>query len=418
MLPTSHQSPIEDCIGALPISETHLADAFSTFVAAADRLERSHWQLHDEVSQLRAELEERNRALATSQAENDRMRIALRHILDALPCGVMVLNVAAEKIVLSNPEARRLLQMPEAEALDWRSLPEAIRSMLRAGNGESWKQGDEHDFVIPARETNRCVTVRYNRNTQAESACEGNEIILTSRDTTAFKQTEREREASRNLVALAEMATVLAHEVRNPLGSMELLTGLLAGDSGLSDDSKQCVAHLQAGVRGLSAVVNNVLRFHNRGASNLQPTKLSDALRSAVNFAQPLARQSGVTLSSEFNLGEIEIAADTGELNQVILNLVCNALRHTRPGGHIKISARVTSCSGSATAAVEIADSGDGISPENLPHIFEPGFTTGTQSPGLGLAVCQRIIEQHHGTITVQSEVGQGATFHMEFPVL
>ncbi len=409
---------MNDCAGALPIGETHLADAFSTFVAAADRLERSHSQLHDEVSQLRAELEERNRALATSQAENDRMRIALRQILDALPCGVIVLNVAAEKIVLSNPEARRLLQMPKIDSLAWHSLPEAIRTMLRCGKGETWKQGDEHDFLIPAAEANRCITVRYSRNTQSETAYESKEVILTCRDTTAFKQTEREREASRNLVALAEMATVLAHEVRNPLGSMELLTGLLAGDPGLSDDSKQSVAHLQAGVRGLSAVVNNVLRFHNTGASNLQPTKLSDALRSAVNFAQPLARQSKVRLSSEFNLGDIEIAADTGELNQVILNLVCNALRHTPAGGQIKISARVTSSSGSATAVIEIADTGKGINPEHLPHIFEPGFTTGTQSPGLGLAVCQRIVEQHHGTISVQSEFGQGATFHMEFPVL
>jgi len=408
---------MNDCAGSLPVSGAHLADAFSTFVAAADRLERSHWQLHDEVSQLRAELEERNRALATSQAENDRMRIALRHILDALPCGVVVLDASAEKIILSNPEARRLLQLSDSDSLKWNSLPEGVRTMLRSGNGESWKQGDEHDFVFPAAETSRCVTMRYSTNA-GDAGSESNEVILTCRDTTAFKQTERERDASRNLLALAEMATVLAHEVRNPLGSMELLTGLLAGDPGLSDDSKQCVAHLQAGVRGLSAVVNNVLRFHNTGTSTLQPTKLSDALRSAVNFAQPLARQSGVNLSSEFNLGDIEIAADTGELNQVILNLVCNALRHTSPGGQIKISARVASSSESTIALVEIADTGKGISAENLPHIFEPGFTTGAQSPGLGLAVCRRIVEQHHGTITVHSEIGQGATFHMEFPVL
>jgi len=409
---------MNDCAGALPMSEAHLADAFTTFVAAADRLERSHWQLHDEVSQLRAELEERNRALASSQAENDRMRLALRQILDALPCGVIVLDTAAEKITLSNPEARRLLQLPSSEALDWHSLPEAIRIMLRSGNGESWKQGDEHDFSVSTADTSRCVTVRYSRNARSDSKYESNQVILTCRDTTAFKQTEREREASRNLLALAEMSTVLAHEVRNPLGSMELLTGLLAGDPGLSDDSKQCVAHLQAGVRGLSAVVNNVLRFHNTGTSNLQPTKLGDALRSAVNFAQPLARQSGVRLSSELNVADVEIAADTSELNQIVLNLVCNALRHTPAGGQIKISARVTSGSESPRATVEISDSGKGISPENLPHIFEAGFTTGTQSPGLGLAVCRRIVEQHRGTITVQSELGQGATFHMEFPVL
>ena len=419
MLPTSHPSPINDCAAALPISQGNLADAFSTFVQAADRLERSHWQLHEEVSQLRAQLEERNRALASSQAENDRMRITLRQILDALPCGVVVLDSASEQIVLLNPEGQRLLEIPEHNNSDWTCLPEEIQTMLHSGSGETWKQGDEHDFFFGDSGKERCVAVRYSTGENTpHSTSDGKRIILTCRDTTTFKQAEHEREAARNLLALAEMATVLAHEVRNPLGSMELLTGLLAGDSGLTDDSKQCVQHLQAGVRSLSAVVNNVLRFHNSGTPNLQPTRLTDALRTAMNFAQPLARQSGVALISELNLGEAEIAADPSELNQVVMNLVCNALRHTPAGGHIKVFGRVEVMSDRRTAVVEIADTGSGISPEILPHIFEPGFTTTRQSPGLGLAVCQRIIGQHRGTIAVRSEKGHGATFRMEFPVL
>lgn len=204
---------------------------------------------------------------------------------------------------------------------------------------------------------------------------------------------------------------------RNPLGSLELLTGLLAGDAGLSEDSKQYIQHLQAGVRSLSAVVNNVLRFHSEGTSNLKPTKLAEALRSAVNFVQPLARQSGVNFSSQLTLGEIEIAADAGELQQVILNLVCNALRHTPAGGSIKITAAEAGKT-PRVAVVEVTDTGKGIRPEDLPRIFEPGFTTSRQSPGLGLTVCQRIVEQHHGNISAISEPGKGATFRMEFPVL
>ncbi len=393
-----------------PVPEGHLADAFSSFIAAADRLEHSHWQLHEEVAQLRAQLEERNRALASSLAENERMRIALRQILDALPCGVVVLETNRERIVLLNPEAGRLLDIPEGSAPAWSDLSAPIRTMLNPQNGEAWKQGDEHDFSFDSTGSKRCVTVRYTATSE--------QVILTCRDTTAFKAAEQEREASRNLVALAEMATVLAHEVRNPLGSLELLGGLLASDTGLNDDSKQCVQHLQAGVRSLSAVVNNVLRFHSVDASNLQPTKLSDALRSAVNFAQPLARQNGITLTSEISLGDLEIAADAGELQQVILNLVCNALRHTAAGGFIRISARPGSNTDRRIASVDVSDTGKGIRPEDLPRIFQAGFTTSRHSPGLGLAVSQRIVEQHHGTIAVTSEVGKGTTFHMEFPVL
>ncbi len=404
---------------AHPGAGAALADAFSSFIAAADRLERSHWELHDEVSQLRAQLEERNRALASSMAENERMRIALRQILDALPCGVAVLEAERERIVLLNPEGRRLLEIPNDKTAAWTDLPAAVRTMLDPGHGETWKQGDEHDFFFQSAGKKRCVTVRYStavpKNGEIGSVPQ---VILTCRDTTSYKEAEQERESARNLVALAEMATVLAHEIRNPLGSLELLVGLLAGDAGLNEDSKQCIQHLQAGVRSLSAVVNNVLRFHSVGRSNLQPTKLGETLRSAVNFVQPLARQSGVALTLQLTLGEIEVAADASELQQVILNLVCNALRHTSPSGLIKVSAKLEPRNEQQVAVVEVSDTGSGIRTEDLPHIFEPGFTTSRQSPGLGLTVCQRIVDQHHGTIVVESQPGGGTTFRMEFPVL
>ena len=402
------------------MANAQLTDAFSSFIAAAGRLEHSHWQLHDEVTRLRTQLEQRNRALAASLAENERMRIALRQILDALPCGVAVLEPNSQHIVLLNPEAQRLLEIPADDIHAWESLPEGIRTVLDEQGCPVWKQGDEHDFCFDRDAKKHWVTVRY--STMADAGC-GNEPALTSprvilicRDTTISKEAEQERESSRHLVALAEMATVLAHEIRNPLGSMELLTGLLAGADGLSEDSKQCVQHLQAGVRSLSAVVNNVLRFHSSGTSNLQPTKLSDVLRSAANFVQPLARQSGIALNLQLTLGAVEIAADAGGLQQVILNLVCNALRHTSAGGSITVSGYLDPHQ--KIGVVEVTDTGSGIRPEDIPHIFEPGFSTTKQSPGLGLTVCRRIVEQHSGAITVRSQLGKGTTFHMEFPVL
>jgi two-component system sensor histidine kinase FlrB len=412
-----------ETIAAPPtIANAQLADAFSSFIAAAGRLEHSHWQLHDEVTHLRTQLEERNRALASSLAENESMRIALRQILDALPCGVVVLEPATRQIVLLNPEAQELLGISTDQAFAWTDLPARIRAVLDAEGCPAWKQGDEHDFHFDSNGKKRWVTVRYsamarpgagNDHTRASARA-----ILTCRDTTASKEAEQERESSRHLVALAEMATVLAHEIRNPLGSMELLTGLLAGDAGLSEDSKQWVQHLQAGVRSLAAVVNNVLRFHSSGGSTLQPTKLAEALRSAANFVQPLARQSSVTLSLQQTLGTAEIAADAGGLQQVILNLACNALRHTSAGGNITVAGHVESREDQKIAVVDVSDTGNGIRSEDIPHIFEPGFSTSKQSPGLGLTVCQRIVMQHRGTISVRSQLGKGTTFRMEFPVL
>jgi signal transduction histidine kinase len=220
------------------------------------------------------------------------------------------------------------------------------------------------------------------------------------------------------VVALAEMATVLAHEIRNPLGSLELLTSCLAGDPGLSGESTECVQHLRAGVRYLSATVNNVLCFHNPSSKQMCPLELSSVLKATVEFLRPLAQQRGVNLTLRDALNDTEIAGDTNGLRQLILNLACNALRHTQPGGEITVSAALDGYEQGRIAVVEFADTGSGIRPEDLPHIFTIGFTTTGQTPGLGLTVCQRIMEQHLGTISVRSELGKGTTFRMEFPVL
>jgi nitrogen fixation/metabolism regulation signal transduction histidine kinase len=401
------------------IAESQLADAFTAFIGAANRLEDTHRQLHDEVAELRKQLEERNRALASSVAETERMRVALRQILDASPCGVAVLEAQSEEVVLLNPEARRLLDM--AEAAQWHYLPERLRNAVKGVCRESWVQGYEQEVVVEKDGKRRCLAIRYSRMTSpvSETRCgDSSCLVLIISDVTAHKNAEQEREKSRNVVALAEMATVLAHEIRNPLGSLELLTSCLDGDPGLGDESKRCVQHLRAGVRSLSATVNNVLCFHNPGTQQMSPLELGSVLKGSVEFIRPLAEQKDVSLTLRESLNHAEIAGDSNGLRQMILNLACNALRHTQPGGDVTITAEVDTNASGRSAVVEFADTGNGIRSEDLPHIFKVGFTTTGQTPGLGLTVCQRIVEQHGGTIDVRSELGRGTTFRMEFPVL
>jgi two-component system, sensor histidine kinase FlrB len=406
-------------MGSPQIAENQLADAFSAFIGAANRLEDSHRQLHDEVAELRKQLEERNRDLASSVAETERMRVVLRQILDALPCGVAVLETQNEEVILLNPEARRLLDAPEPGG--WSSLPECVRTAVKNVCREPWEHHFEQEIMVEKDGRKLCLAIRYSRMTspvRKKSAADSSCLVLIISDVTAHKNMEQERENSRNVVALAEMATVLAHEIRNPLGSLELLTGCLAGDPGLGDDSKRCVQHLKAGVRSLSATVNNVLCFHNPAAQQMGPLELGSALKVSVEFIRPLAQQKGVDLTLRETLKGAEIAGNSSGLRQIILNLACNALRHTQPGGEIDITAAVEMTKSGRTAVIEFADTGSGIQPKDLPHIFKVGFTTTGQTPGLGLTVCQRIVEQHRGTIGVRSRLGRGTTFRMEFPVL
>jgi signal transduction histidine kinase len=412
MLPSSHCKPMWPIDEVPAIAKEQLVDAFSAFMGAASRLEHSHLRLHNEVEQLRRELAERNAALAVSRAENERLAIALRQILDGLPCGVAVVEVATEKLVLANPACRALLDLGTEFSYD-AQLPDWVRAAIVAVDNSPAADGFEQEVEIEREGKIRWLAIRSSQLEKAASQ----QVVLIIRDVTGQKNTEQEREAARNLIALAEMTTVLAHEVRNPLGSMELLIKCLADDAGISTDSQQYIEHLQAGIRSLSATVNNALRFHNPGSQAMRPVEIASVLKSSVEFVRPLAKQRGIALKVEESLPQTEVMADAEALKQVFFNLFSNAVRHTAPAGQISVISHLAEHAGQRNVVIEFADTGSGIKREDLAHIFEAGFTT-TASSGLGLAVCSRIVTEHRGSITVNSKVGEGTVFLLEFPAL
>lgn len=238
--------------------------------------------------------------------------------------------------------------------------------------------------------------------------------IWIFRDITANKQAEQEREIARSALALAEVSTILAHEIRNPLASMELFAGLIADDP---DQSAQWLSNLRAGIRLLSGTVNNVLSIHCGGNSHLAPLNLVTCIQSGVEFVQPIAEQASLLLTFHAGTETLTIQGNENGIRQVVLNLVCNAIRHTPAGGEITVSTRKDSQSGTMRALVEVTDTGCGIPDHVLDHLFEAGFSAEGNTPGLGLAVCKRLMGQHGGEIRVSSQVNQGTTFQLEFPI-
>jgi two-component system sensor histidine kinase FlrB len=226
---------------------------------------------------------------------------------------------------------------------------------------------------------------------------------------------QEERESLRRRQALAEMSAVLAHEIRNPLGSLELFAGLLA-EAGLAPEPQEWVDHLQAGLRTLAATVNNVLQFHSQPKPGFVPTDLGALLDWLEHFLRPLAQRGQVRIECTSALDGVWVAADRHCLEQVLLNLALNSLQFMPGGGVLRISGQSGSDTNQHRPWLEMADTGPGIAPENLERIFEPGFTTRPGSPGLGLAVCKTVMEQHRGSIRVASSAGGGAAFILEFP--
>ena len=405
MLPTSHPAPIN-----LPLTEAQagaavLADAFSEFSFAASRLENSYQELQKEVTQLHAVLAERNQALRFSQAENAQVKLTLREIVDSLPCGVLVVE-ANGRIALMNPEAGRLLGLEgkRIESLD--DTPLGDRVELAKATEPSGTEDLEDEVWIATSSAPRWLGLRRRRLggesttfAQASHTIPQEKIILIVRDITPRRKLEEERERARNVVALADVAAVLAHEIRNPLASLELFAGLIGQNPA---DNAEFVVHLRAGIRSLSAMVNNVLRFHASAPVPWSRLELGEALRGAVEFVRPLASQKQIELSFTDKLHDMWVASDTSAIQQLVLNLAINAIRHTAPGGRLQILATCVREEAGTRATIEFSDNGCGIAPEVQNRIFEAGFSGNGQSPGLGLAVCREIVEQHGGTIRVR----------------
>ena len=216
-------------------------------------------------------------------------------------------------------------------------------------------------------------------------------------------------------MALAEMSTILAHEIRNPLASMELFAGLIAEDPA---QTAQWVSHLRAGIRQLSGTVNNVLSIQSGNDPHRAPVNLSACVQGGVEFVQPIAEQASVLLSFMSGDEGLTILGNENVIRQIILNLICNAIRHTPTGGKIEVKVQAKTQEGITSALVEISDTGCGIPSNLIGQIFDVGFSVNGDTPGLGLAVCKRLMMQHGGEIRVTSRVNCGTTFQLEFPIL
>jgi two-component system sensor histidine kinase FlrB len=206
------------------------------------------------------------------------------------------------------------------------------------------------------------------------------------------------------------------------LASLELFAELVEKDE---DRRAEWISNLRAGIRSLSGTVNNVLTFHGSGSLKLVPVHLPALIGSALQFVQPLADQAMISL--EWSAGDDRIVlANEGALRQVVLNLVSNAIRHTPTGGSVSVSARLEACVSkgenddeeSGLVVVEFSDTGSGIRPDQIDRVFEPGFSGSGDTSGLGLAVCDRIMKQHGGRISVSNCIDSGARFALYFPIV
>jgi len=264
---------------------------------------------------------------------------------------------------------------------------------------------------------------RYYRLLQEQVAQLKRELEEKNR---ALEESLRQREALRQqaernhlLAAVGEMSARMAHELRNPLGSIELFASLLK--KGVADPAlRQYAGHISTAVAAMDHTLSNLLLFTRTPTPCLRKTDLRRIIEEARLFALPLIQQNRIDwIGSAENLPE-SVWCDEDLLRQILLNLILNAVEAMPQGGELRLTA-VCYTARSDQESTEgviftIKDTGGGISAENLPQIFDPFFTTKPSGTGLGLAIVHHAVTALGGSIQVHSEVNRGTTFVLVFP--
>lgn len=217
------------------------------------------------------------------------------------------------------------------------------------------------------------------------------------------------------LSTLGEMAAVLAHEIRNPLGSIRGTAEILRDDYRPGDPKYEFIDIQIKETERLNRVVEDFLRMARPVPAEMERCRVQDELETVAVLVASDARKRRVSLSVVPPDVDAVVTGNGEKLRQAFLNIVINALQATPDGGSVTIS---TSLSRSGMCEITFRDTGAGMSPESLEKVFEPFYTTKTDGTGLGLAITKKIVEEHGGTILIESAAGQGTVVVIRMPLL
>jgi two-component system NtrC family sensor kinase len=237
---------------------------------------------------------------------------------------------------------------------------------------------------------------------------------LRSRNLELFEAQDELRRASR-LATAGQVAAMLAHDLGSPLSSISGHLQLMLEDRSRNTEEMQRLQLILDQVERLSDTIRNFLRSVGRLETHFQNTDLNALLEHLVQLTSPVFSERKIEPVLETDQKIPAILADPHQLQQLFLNLFTNAIDAMKDGGQLRVKTEQDN----STVRVLVSDTGIGMSPQYLKHLFRPFFSTKEfgKGTGLGLAICKEIVKSHGGQITVESNVGQGTEFTILFPL-
>ncbi len=350
-------------------------------------------------------------------------------ILDAIVDGVAVIDRAG-RIIVWNRAAEEMTGMMAGDAIGRDAAavlaenPAVLTQIEKTlGSGRSYS---DYETTLAVRHGHP-LPVSLVTTVLADPGSAPTGVILAIRDQSGVRDLkERMRRADR-LAAIGQIAAGIAHEIKNPLvgirGAAQLMRAELpaAAGTGLGEYLDVIVKEADR----LNRVLEGILDFTRLKAQEFLPFNVHAMLDRALLLQEETARGNSVVLSREYDPSLPDVLGNQDQLLQVFLNILRNAVEAMPSGGRLTVATRMSDLFTSVQAddrkhrlmVVKIADTGAGIRPEHLEEIFAPFFTTKDRGVGLGLALSYQIVQEHLGTIRVESQEGAGTTFSVYLPL-
>jgi signal transduction histidine kinase len=338
----------------------------------------------------------------------------LLSVLESLKAGVLVLDHELHPTFIN----RRLIELT-GEVDDERAaqlLGEPIAASLRRDDRSFLPLEVEKVVQGPGG----VMTPVHVILSEVATGTQNCEYVLVVQDTTTLKRLEAEGARTRRLASLGVMASEVAHQVRSPLGGIELYASLLKENS--TGDPQRLAGEILSAVRRLYTTLSHLLSFAAEPSISADILSVPCLIEDLLEESAPLFADLRWALACEIEAGLPPVWADRGLLVQALFNLIANAKEAMPQGGRVQLKAQLapfSALNGQIHRGVEmkVIDHGTGIAPENRERIFDPFFTTKRAGTGLGLAFTHKIISAHGGSIEIASTPNCGSQFTVSLPV-
>jgi two-component system sensor histidine kinase HydH len=226
---------------------------------------------------------------------------------------------------------------------------------------------------------------------------------------TSFEQLKK----ADRLAALGQLSAGIAHEIRNPLGSIKGSVEILDPEIPPDHPKREFITIIKEETARLNSMVSDFLKFARPPEPSVQPVSINDLIESTLILFRKQAEYANLEIRTELDGRASPVQVDPGQIRQVLLNVILNAAQAMNGGGVLTIRSEAEG----DHETVEISDTGTGIENSELDHIFDPFFTTKARGTGLGLSISHQLVAKNRGSITALRNHGPGLTIRIEFPL-